>query len=400
MIVTRSFLYITTADFLVRSAYQMGKTPLLPVFAASLGAGEVMLASIVSVSVFTGLLFKPLIGILSDLWGRRVWILIGTAFFIIMPFTYRFIQTPDQLLMIRLIHGLATAIYGPVTLAFVSEQGKLHRAERLSWFSLARNSGYVIGPAVAGWLLLSFDPVAVFTIIGLLSSFALIPVLLLKDKSPSNSVKKQSLTKHTVSSLITGGKTPAVWMAGGMEAVVFIAIYATKTFMPIFALSAGVNLMWIGAFFAIQEASHIIINPIGGKLGDRFGYLNVVPFGMLILALSLSLLVLVNTILPVITIAVFIGVSQALVFPSTIALVGTQIKEKNVATGMGLVGTMKNSGKIGGPVLAGSLIHWLDYPTTFQIIGAVLLVSAALLWTFRCSIYNTSDQEKLLIGRD
>ena len=400
MIVTRSFLYITTADFLVRSAYQMGKTPLLPVFAASLGAGEVMLASIVSVSVFTGLLFKPLIGILSDLWGRRVWILIGTAFFIIMPFTYRFIQTPDQLLMIRLIHGLATAIYGPVTLAFVSEQGKLHRAERLSWFSLARNSGYVIGPAVAGWLLLSFDPVAVFTIIGLLSSFALIPVMLLKDKSPSNSVKKQSLTKHTVSSLITGGKTPAVWMAGGMEAVVFIAIYATKTFMPIFALSAGVNLMWIGAFFAIQEASHIIINPIGGELGDRFGYLNVVPFGMLILALSLSLLVLVNTILPLNTIAVFIGVSQALVFPSTIALVGTQIKEKNVATARALDRSMKNSGKIGGPVLAGSLIHWLDYPTTFQIIGAVLLVSAALIWTFRCSIYNTSDQEKLLIGRD
>ncbi len=399
MIVTRSFVYITIADFVVRSAYQMGKTPLLPVFAASLGAGEVMLASIVSVSVLTGLLFKPLIGILSDRWGRRIWILIGTVFFIIMPFTYRFIQTPEQLLMVRLIHGLATAIYGPVTLALVSEEGKLHRAERLSWFSLARNSGYVVGPGVAGWLLLSFDPVSVFTIIGILSSFALVPVMLLKDKSPSISIERQTLMKHAVSALIAGGTTPAVWMAGCMEAAIFMAVYAIRTFMPIYALSSGFNLMWIGAFFSIQEATHIIFNPIGGKLGDRFGYLSVVPLGMLILALSLSLLVQVNTVLPLIIIATSIGMSQALVFPSTIALVGTQIKEGNVATGMGLVGTMKNSGKVGGPILAGSLIHWLNYPWTFQLMGMVLLVGAISLWISRWVAY-TKDQKKSLISDD
>ena len=34
---------ITAADFLVRTAYQMGKTPLLPIFAASLGANATFL---------------------------------------------------------------------------------------------------------------------------------------------------------------------------------------------------------------------------------------------------------------------------------------------------------------------------------------------------------------------
>ena len=32
-----NFISITGADFIVRSAYQMGKTPLLPIFAMALG---------------------------------------------------------------------------------------------------------------------------------------------------------------------------------------------------------------------------------------------------------------------------------------------------------------------------------------------------------------------------
>ena len=45
---SKAFAYITGADFLVRSAYQMGKTPLLPIFAAALGADVVLLAGDVS----------------------------------------------------------------------------------------------------------------------------------------------------------------------------------------------------------------------------------------------------------------------------------------------------------------------------------------------------------------
>ncbi|MEE8363751.1 MAG: hypothetical protein V3S18_06755 [Dehalococcoidia bacterium] len=51
----RYFLYITAADLTVRSAYQMGKTPLLPIFAAGLGASDVLLGFIGSVSTLTGM---------------------------------------------------------------------------------------------------------------------------------------------------------------------------------------------------------------------------------------------------------------------------------------------------------------------------------------------------------
>ena len=96
----RNFAYVTAADLLARSAYQMGKTPLLPIFAASLGATGTLLGFIVSVSTLSGMVLKPFIGIFSDRWGRRGWLIAGTLFFAVMPFLYRFVYTPEQLLAI------------------------------------------------------------------------------------------------------------------------------------------------------------------------------------------------------------------------------------------------------------------------------------------------------------
>jgi hypothetical protein len=90
---------ITAADFMVRTAYQMGKTPLLPIFAAGLGANATFLGLIVSVSTLTGMLLKPIFGFLSDRWGRWIWLLVGTLLFIGIPFLYQLIHTPEELLV-------------------------------------------------------------------------------------------------------------------------------------------------------------------------------------------------------------------------------------------------------------------------------------------------------------
>ena len=92
-------LRLTGADLIVRTGYQMGKTPVLPIYAATLGATDWFLGVIVSVSTITGMVLKPTVGLLSDRWGRRWWLLSGTAFFVVMPFLYRFVHTPRPALV-------------------------------------------------------------------------------------------------------------------------------------------------------------------------------------------------------------------------------------------------------------------------------------------------------------
>ena len=376
------------ADFLARSAYQMGKTPLLPIFAAALGASGAFLGIIVSVSTITGLFLKPLFGILSDRGGRRTWLLIGTGFFAFMPFLYTFVTTPEQLLVIRLVHGLATAIYGPVTLAYIAElsRGKQGRvdtdpsvAEDIGWFEMARSGGYVAGPALAGWLLLSLDASAVFTLIGLISCLVFVPVLHLPDARSDRRRKLKPPLQHFRNAIRDGSRTPAIWLTGSLEAVTFVALYTLKAFLPIYALDAGVNIALVGLFFSLQEAAHILVKPLCGRLGDRWGYLPTISLGMLVLAASLPLVPILDQGALFLMPALMMGLAQALIFPAAKALVSHRISPEHLGAGMGLIGMMQNFGKVAGPVLGGLAIVALGYESTLLALSAMLVAGMVVI---------------------
>jgi MFS family permease len=267
-----------------------------------------------------------------------------------------------------------------VTLAYVAELSRARRGERLGWFSLARNAGYVVGPLAAGWMLLSMDPVSIFTVIGLLSSAAFLPILLLPETTAGNSRPGKPLGRQALVALWKGARTPAVWLAGGLDAKVLLALYATRAFLPLHAFSSGASMLSVGGFFALQQAAHIVLVPLGGRVSDRVGHLNAVGLGMAVLGAAVAMLPIAETGTSLMALAVVMGVSQALVFPSTLALVSVRVDEDNLGLGMGLVGTMKNAGKIAGPVVAGVLIYWLDFTATFRLIGAVLLLGAVAVW--------------------
>ncbi len=375
---SRNFLSVTAADFLARTAYQMGKAPLLPIFAASLGATDLLLGLIVSVSTVTGMVLKPLVGALSDRWGRRSWLLVGTAFFAFMPFVYRTITSPEQLFYVRIIHGMATAIYGPVTLAYVTEQAGARRAQGLGWFGLARSGGYIVGPMLAGFLLLVLEPVQVYTVIGLMGCATFVPILFLDDRrlttEPIARRRREGLV--ALAGLRAGVSTGALWLAGGLEALTYVALYAMKAFLPIYALSIGINVALVGSFFAVQEAIVALAKPVAGQIGDRIGYRLAIGSGMVVIGLALPLLAAGASATHLMVLALFLGLGQALIFPSTTALVSVQIGGPYTGAGMGLLGTLQNGGKVVGPLLGGLLVAELGYGAMFALLGACLLFGA------------------------
>ena len=375
---------ISVADFVVRTGYQMGKTPLLPIFAASLGAEAALLGLIVSVSTLTGMVLKPTVGVLSDRWGRRGWLLVGILFFAGTPFLYRFVQTQEELLALRLLHGLATAIFGPVSLAFVAEQCGSGRGERLGWFGMARSGGYVLGPALGGWLLLSMEPGLVFTAIGLLSCVALIPTLFLHEPASRDWASRASVRQQMAAAVRSGSKAAGVWLAGVLELCVFLALYAAKAFLPLFALSQGISVVLVGLFFSVQEIVHLSLKPLGGLIGDRVGHLLCIAMGMGLLGLCLPLLGVVGSPPSLMAVAVLVGAGQALIFPNTLALVSEQVDQHHIGAGMGAVGTMRNVGKVAGPILGGALLAVVEFESMLWAVAAFPLAAAAALGVYRC----------------
>src|SRR5260370_11799743 len=84
----------------------MARTPVLPIFAADLGAMPELIGVIVAASTVTGVFFKLPSGALSDVLGRKRMMVLGALFFAIPPFLYPFVDNPWSLLASVLLTAL------------------------------------------------------------------------------------------------------------------------------------------------------------------------------------------------------------------------------------------------------------------------------------------------------
>jgi MFS transporter, DHA1 family, multidrug resistance protein len=149
-----ALIRLCSAGFVAYCSYSICRTPLLPLFARDLGAGPSLVGFVMGASTLTGILVKLPAGALSDVFGRRRLLLAGALVFATLPFTYLAASTLLVLIMLRFAHGSATATFGPVASASVSDiapPGK--RGTWLSAYSTAQGAGQAFGPILAGYLI-------------------------------------------------------------------------------------------------------------------------------------------------------------------------------------------------------------------------------------------------------
>ena len=167
---------------------------------------------------------------------------------------------------------------------------------------------------------------------------------------------------------------------GALEFAIYGSIYSLKAFLPIFALEAGYGVWAAGLFFTFQEATHLLVRPFGGRLGDRRGYAPTIAFGLVAIGGALVALPSAPNAGVLLALAVVVGVGQGLTFPSTVALIGNRIAASHIGMGLGFYGALRNGGKVAGPIIVGALLQVFAAKLVFPGLGiAALLVAAALL---------------------
>lgn len=374
------FWALFCTDLIVRTGYQMAKSPVLPLLAAALGANKVTIGVIVGVSTLTGTVFKPFVGALSDRWGRRAWFFTALCLFAGFPFLYRFVHTPDDLMILRILHGSATAIFGPVTLAIVTEFDRAQRATRLGIYEMARGGGHLIAPALAGALLATTDASTVFTVVGLLSCAAMIPAVFVPfDSSRIESVERPSILRQLAGGFRHAAGCAEIWGVGALEFAVYGSLYSLKAFLPIFALQAGYGVWAAGLFFTLQEGAHLLVRPFGGRTADRHGASPTIALGLVAIGTALILLPSAPTATALLVLAVLVGIGQGLTFPATVSVISNTISADHIGLGLGVYGALRNSGKVAGPIIIGALLELLPAKVVFPGLGVTALVICVAL---------------------
>lgn len=379
------FNALCSVGFFARLSYALARSPVLPLFALYLGAGPEAIGFAVGVSTVTGIFFKLPAGALSDVIGRKRTMMIGLLFFAFMPFTYLLVKDYSLLIIIRFLHGLATAVYGPVSMAVVADIAGAKKGEMLSWFSSVTIIGNLLGAPLGGFILHrgpgAADPsLADFHyaylasgIAGLLSLILALGVLR-GDKSSSDGKGLRETSRKFISGIKEVISDRRVAITSGMEGLQNMTVGALEAFLPIYAVKfAGLNEFQAGILWGVQVVTTILSKPLMGKTSDRYGRKAIIAAGLLLSALSFALIPVFKSFSLLMLTSALFGLGEALVTSSGAALVADLCKEKHFGTAMGTFGTLFDIGHASGPILAGVLLARYSYLSSFGLMAAVLL---------------------------
>ncbi|NTW58909.1 MAG: MFS transporter [Nitrospirae bacterium] len=378
------FTALCTVGFFARLSYALARSPVLPLFALYLGAGPEAIGFAVGISTVTGIFFKLPAGALSDIIGRKRTMLIGLVVFGVIPFTYLLVHDYRLLIIIRFIHGLATAIYGPVSMAVVADVAGAKKGEMLSWFSSITIIGNLLGAPLGGFILHSAagasDPsLREFHHAYLLSGMAgmmslLLAINILRGDGSRHEGKSLNEAYRRFSSGIKDVMSDKrIVVTSAMEGLQNLTVGALEAFLPIYAVTrAGLNEFQAGLLWGIQVVVTIISKPVMGKTSDRFGRKPLIGAGMVLCAGAFGAIPLLKDFYSLMIAAIIFGFGEAFVTSSSAALVADLCKEKHFGTAMGTFGTIFDIGHASGPILAGFLIARYDYLYAFWFMAALL----------------------------
>jgi len=383
MTTSRSFALLCTIGVLCFISYNMVRMPVLALFAESLGASPERIGVIVSVSTLTGVVLKLPSGALSDIYGRRMLLRIGVIAFGIPPFFYPFISDLNVLTLLRLFHGLATAIFAPSALATVAELYRERRGAALGTYTACTQSGALLGPFIGGYLAFAYGYSSAFLTAGLFGCAAIVLFYSLHLSPPPPRLHDKGLAS-VWSEMWRGfsivARNRKVLVTSSTDAAKMIANGALMAFLPLYGISVGLNAGEVGLLFTIQSLTSFVSKPIMGRASDRMGRQPLIMLGLLICAVTFVSIPHVSELALLLVLSAGFGFGEAVVSSSSSAFVADSSEFKTLGAGMGMQGTIGDIGHASGPLLAGVLIANMSYAGAFGIIAGLQVAAAVFFW--------------------
>lgn len=344
-------------------------SPLMPIYSQSLGATGIWLGAIFSGFSLARIIFMPLVGRLSDKRGRKVFITSGLLFYSLLSLGYILAQNLPQLIAVRFLHGIASAMVVPIAMAYIGEMSPPGKEGKyLGTFNIALFFGFGMGPLLGGVVTDKFSQSTSFLAMGGLSLISFLAVLFFLPKL--NKYQTRPLTKPISFKLLLKDK-----IFKGL--VIFRSVSSfgrglVMTFLPIFAISHRINLTQIGVLISSTIILNSILQYPFGKMADRYDKIRLLLLGSGISSFILFLIPLGDTFLKLFLIALALGVGGGISIPAGTALAAIVGKKKSgLGSAMGIYNMAMSAGLIFGPLTGGVIQGFWGINLVFILGGLI-----------------------------
>jgi DHA1 family multidrug resistance protein-like MFS transporter len=374
------FLLLCIMGGLAIFSSTMAKNPALPLLIRSMGVPISTVGYIAAASTVVGIVVSLPAGILSDIIGRRRVILVAAVVFATAPFLYLLITAPWQLVLVRIYHGLATAILGPVAMAAVADTFAKGRGERMAWYSSATMVGRFLAPLVGGLLIFGESFRWVYLADGFAGVLALLAAIRLPlttaASTPLRDAFRQQRGKYG-QEIAFIFRHPGILATSGIEATQYFAYGCLETYLPIYLHEQLGYPAWkIGLLFTAQILAATLTKPVMGRLSDRYGRVIMIVSGLILGGITTGAMILISNYLVIIVLIAAFGLGLATVTASTSALVADLSRAQGRGGAMGVLSSIMDIGQSTGPMVTGALVGAYSYRMAFGIVGtAMVLIS-------------------------
>ena len=146
-------------------------------------------------------------------------------------------------------------------------------------------------------------------------------------------------------------------------------------------LDAGTrDLLWVVDGYNLAFAALVLAM---GSLSDRFGRRPALVLGLASFAISSGVAALVDSVEALIALRVVMGMSAALIFPTTLSVIANAFTERRErATALGIWGAAVGMGVALGPITGGFLLEHFSWHSVFWALVPVGVIAIAMTLAF------------------
>lgn len=349
--------------------------PILPFFADEFGASGVVLGSVLAIHAALQFAFAPIWGRLSDRIGRRPVMLMTMAGTAVSLVLFGLAESVTGLLVARALSGAFAANISVAT-AYVTDVTA--EADRTRWMGMIGASfgiGFLLGPAIGGWLAPYGHAVPIFAAAGMAVVNCLLGALFLREpeRHAGSQSGRMALTEIAADPVL-----------GPLCGINFLFTFGVTQLESIFAywMILRFDLDARGVAWILVAMALVMASIQGGgmrALAGRFGERGLLVSGLALLAIAFPLVPEARSVALLMGPLLLAAVGRAIAQPPLLSLVSMRAEIHNRGRVMGAFQSSASLARVIGPVAAGLLFD-LSAPLPFFLASVCFALACAAGW--------------------
>jgi len=334
-------------------------------------------------------IFAPILGGLSDRFGRRPVLLIALLGFAIDSFIMAWAPNLTWLFVARLVSGICGATYAAAYACLVDVSEPAERAKYFGFAGAALGLGFIFGPALGGllgeyWVRLPFIAAGILVAIVAIWGYFFFPETLKSENRRNFSLARA----NPIGSLISIAKHPSVVI---VLAALFLIQLSNHSYSSIWSFYTAEVAGWSPFLIGLSVSAYgfgfaAVQGALTGPVIARYGEVKAVYFTVFVGLISFGILAVATSGIHI-YIGIAVGVFSAFLSPALQSLMTSRTPADSQGELQGAITSLYSLASIISPAaMALIFTAYTDEPGLYMpgapfVLAATLIACAAIIFT-------------------